>query len=73
VALLVAAGNGARLRSKVVVPRELEDPRMESHEISLSLEDGALDVVVENGARQPPNDSNAATWPQRKLSVVRSR
>ena len=49
--LLIAARYGARLWREVVVTGKVEDPGMESNEVSLTLEHGALQVVVKDGAR----------------------
>ena len=47
--LLVGPRHCAGLGGKVVVTGEVEDPGVESYEVTLSLEDGALQVVVEDG------------------------
>ena len=44
--LLVAPRHGAGLGGKVVMTRKVEDPWVESNEVPLTLEDGALQVVV---------------------------
>ena len=37
----------------MIVTGEVEDPVVESNEVPLALEDGALQVVVEDGAWDP--------------------
>ena len=49
--LLVATRDGARLGGEVVVPGELEDARVEADEFAAALEDGALQVVVQDRPR----------------------
>ncbi len=49
--LFVATRHGAGLRREVVVTGEVEDPGVESNEVPLTLEHRALQVVVEDGAR----------------------
>lgn len=50
-ALLVAAIGSAWLGREVIVPGELEDPRIESDVLADALEDDALEVVVEERPR----------------------
>src|SRR6202453_206800 len=53
-ALLIASRHGAGLWREVVVTGEVEDAGMESNEIPLALEDGALEVVVQDRTRDSP-------------------
>jgi len=50
-ALFVAARDAHRGGREVIVPGELEDARMESDEISLSLEHDTFQIIVEHRPR----------------------
>src|SRR3990172_3694542 len=49
--LLVAAADGAGSRQEVVVTGELEQAGMKLDRVAVAREDGALEIVVEQGAR----------------------
>ncbi len=49
---LVAARGGDGSRRKAVMRSELEEPRMEADGVALALENGALEIVVEEDARR---------------------
>ena len=53
-ALFVAPIRSAGLRRKVIVPGQLEHAGMKADVVADALEDDALEIVVQQGARPPP-------------------
>jgi hypothetical protein len=53
-ALLVAAIRRARFRGEVILPGQLEQPRVVADVVAHPFEDDALQIVVQEGAGHPP-------------------
>jgi hypothetical protein len=52
---------------------EGEQRRIEADAVAVSLEYGALEIIVEQNARNALKQAKASTWPRRKNGIEKPR